>query len=117
VIFAIQPVLTRDRTKAFTEKEDKLLEYQWGHMRIHPTMIQHLADRLAARAAGDPSFHYMDLTDVFRDFAPDAYVDYCHLTPAANHHLAKRIAEYVLARPELAPPAQPATAARGRPAD
>jgi hypothetical protein len=110
VIFAIQPVLTRDRTKTFTDKEEKLLEYQWGHMRIHPTMIQHLADRLAARAAGDPSFHYMDLTDVFRDFAPDAYVDYCHLTPSANRHLAKRIAAYIEAHPELVAARPPAAA-------
>jgi hypothetical protein len=84
-------------------------------MRIHPAMIQHLADRLAARAAGDPDFHFLDLTDVFRDFPADAYVDYCHLTPAANRHLARRITAYVMAHPELvAPRTPPAPAAASR---
>lgn len=101
VLFAVQPVLTQDQTKPFTEKEQRLLKYEWGHVGSHRPTIRHLADRLAARAAGDPGFRFLDLTDVFHDFTPDAYVDYCHLTPEANRHLARRLTRYVMEHPEL----------------
>jgi hypothetical protein len=97
ILFTVQPVLTDDQTKHFTEKEWKLLKYQYAVVHAHNPQIKQLADRMARQAAADPTFHFLNLMDVFQDYDGEAYVDYCHMTPAANHHLAKRLAREIVA--------------------
>jgi hypothetical protein len=103
ILFTIQPVLTLDRVKPLTPREEKLLKYLW-HLDSHHPQIVYLAARLRERASRDPEFHFLSLLDVLRDFPGDAYTDYCHLTPAANRHLAARLAEYVLSVPDWTAP-------------
>lgn len=94
-LFAIQPVITLDQTKTMTAIENRLLKYNaTRHYLKGP--IRRLAERLSQRRERDPDFHYVDLQDTFADFSGEAYTDYCHLTPAANAHVAKRLAAIIM---------------------
>jgi hypothetical protein len=98
ILFTVQPVPTLDQKKKLSREEVLLLKYESRYGR-HKIGVAHLADRLTARAAKDPDFHALSLLSVFEDFSEMAYVDYAHLSPGANRHLAEKLADYILAQP------------------
>ena len=100
ILFTTQPVLTLDAAKKLTPTEEKLLVYE-KYAQYEQCGVALLAQRLTERAAKNDGFHFVSLLDVFRDYAEEAYTDYCHLTPGANRHLARRLAVIVMSRPGL----------------
>lgn len=99
ILFTIQPVPTLDQKKKLSREEVLLLKYQRRYSK-HNVGVAHLADRLTARGATDPDFHALSLFSVFEDFSEMAYIDYVHLSVGANRHLAKKLADYVIAQQE-----------------
>ncbi len=98
ILFTIQPVPDLDQKKKLSPEEVLLLKYlsRYGE---HKVGVAHLAERLTARAAKDPDFHALSLLSVFDDFSEMAYIDYVHLSPGANRHLAEKLADHILAQP------------------
>ena len=99
ILFTVQPVPILDQKKKLTPEEVLLLKYLHRH-RVHKVRVAHLADRLTARNAKDSDFHALSLLSVFEDFSEMAYIDYVHLSPGANRHLANKLADYILAQPD-----------------
>lgn len=103
ILFCTQSILAMDTTHKMTETEIELLKY-WNFKELETSpayAIRHLAERLQAKSDSDPTFHYLSLLEVFHDFSGDAYTDYCHTTPAANAHIARRLPDYVMSNPDL----------------
>jgi len=102
VLFCVQPMLPIDEVKELTPVERRLLAYWSLGNNLAAYGDYALSRVLEQRAEGDPAFHFMNLVGVFADYTGEAYTDTCHLTPAANRHVAERLARGILADPILA---------------
>jgi hypothetical protein len=111
-LFVLQPLLNRKKTnKHLSDIERKLAEVMvpteagTSNMSIDQCalVIEYFFDEFLSaalrKAAQEYGIEYLDLNAEIAPLGADVefYVDYCHLTPEGNHHVAEILGEAILA--------------------
>lgn len=98
-IFALQPEIAFDPSKALSPLETKIFDEIAGHWPENYVEFKRRARPIVAerlhRAADVGGAESADLTDIYAAVEEDVYTDYCHLTPVGNRVLAEALGPQV----------------------